>query len=129
MFTSGRVPDGRAGSPLPADGAHGVTRPTQNRLNVADIILAAVGQSSGKLRFEDFTPLPCGDPNCATIGYLLKVGSSGFSRSGPPDGGAPNVRSISDFIDFPGHEGPLQTGRPDEVRLRIRTARRFAQTI
>jgi uncharacterized radical SAM superfamily Fe-S cluster-containing enzyme len=100
MFTSGRVPDGRAGSPLPADGAHGVTRPTLNRLNVADIILAAVGQSSGKLRFEDFTPLPCGDPNCATIGYLLKVGSSGFSRSGPPDGGAPNVRSISDFIDF-----------------------------
>lgn len=57
-----------------------------NRLNTADIILAAVGQSDGKLRFEDFTPLPCGDPNCATIGYLLKVGGQ--------------VRSVSDFIDF-----------------------------
>jgi uncharacterized radical SAM superfamily Fe-S cluster-containing enzyme len=56
------------------------------RLNSADIILAAVAQSKGKLRFEDFTPLPCGDPNCATIGYLLKV-----------DGA---VRSVSDFIDF-----------------------------
>src|SRR5207249_9297139 len=40
----------------------------QTRLNTADIILAAVEQSQGKLRFEDFTPLPCGDPNCATIG-------------------------------------------------------------
>lgn len=30
------------------------------RLNTADIILAAVEQSKGKLRFEDFTPLPCG---------------------------------------------------------------------
>ncbi|HEY5345266.1 MAG TPA: hypothetical protein VIK62_02860, partial [Verrucomicrobiae bacterium] len=57
-----------------------------NRLNTADIILAAVGQSGGKLKFEDFTPLPCGDPNCATIGYLLKVGGQ--------------VRSVSDFIDF-----------------------------
>ena len=55
-------------------------------LNTADIILAAVGQSGGKLRFDDFTPLPCGDPNCATIGYLLKL-----------DG---QVRSVSDFIDF-----------------------------
>jgi 7,8-dihydro-6-hydroxymethylpterin dimethyltransferase len=55
-------------------------------LNSADIILAAVEQSTGKLRFDDFTPLPCGDPNCATIGYLLKVGGQ--------------VRSVSDFIDF-----------------------------
>lgn len=57
-----------------------------DRLNTADIILAAVEQSGGKLRFEDFTPLPCGDPNCATIGYLLRT-----------DAG---VHSISEFIDF-----------------------------
>jgi uncharacterized radical SAM superfamily Fe-S cluster-containing enzyme len=69
MFSSGRIPNSQS-----------------NRLNTADIILAAVGQSSGKLHFEDFTPLPCGDPNCATIGYLLKVGGQ--------------VRSVSDFIDF-----------------------------
>jgi uncharacterized radical SAM superfamily Fe-S cluster-containing enzyme len=55
-------------------------------LNTSDIILAAVAQSSGKLKCEDFTPLPCGDPNCATIGYLLKVGGQ--------------IRSVSDFIDF-----------------------------
>ena len=65
------------------------------RLNTADIILAAVGQSSGQLRFEDFTPLPCGDPNCATIGYLLKVGGQ--------------VRSVSDFIDFKNVQGFLGT--------------------
>jgi hypothetical protein len=66
-----------------------------SRLNTADIILAAVAQSSGKLRFEDFTPLPCGDPNCATIGYLLKVGGQ--------------VRSISDFVDFKNVQGFLGT--------------------
>jgi len=94
IFTSGRTPS------VPSEGR--VPRaPNQNgngksqglvelvppiRLNTADIILAAVGQSSGKLKFDDFTPLPCGDPNCATIGYLLKIGGQ--------------VRSVSDFIDF-----------------------------
>lgn len=68
------------------------------RLNTADIILAAVEQSRGKLCFEDFTPLPCGDPNCATIGYLLKIGDT--------------VRSISDFIDFHNVQGFLR----DRVR-------------
>jgi uncharacterized radical SAM superfamily Fe-S cluster-containing enzyme len=87
MFTSGRIPnsaaagyDRRNGN---EDDGH---RPSPQRLNTADIILAAVEQSSGKLRFDDFTPLPCGDPNCATIGYLLKVGGQ--------------IRSVSDFIDF-----------------------------
>ena len=55
-------------------------------LNTADVILALVEQSATRLRYEDFTPLPCGDPNCATIGYLLKVGGT--------------TRSISDFVDF-----------------------------
>ena len=67
----------------------------QTRLNTADIILAAVGQSSGKLRFDDFTPLPCGDPNCAAIGYLLKIGGQ--------------IRSVSDFIDFKNVQGFLGT--------------------
>jgi uncharacterized radical SAM superfamily Fe-S cluster-containing enzyme len=78
IFTSGRIPDSKP-----------------NRLNTADIILSAVAQSSGKLRFDDFTPLPCGDPNCATIGYLLKV-----------DG---QIRSVSDFIDFKNVQGFLGT--------------------
>ncbi len=78
MFGSGRIPVGQS-----------------NRLNTADIIMGAVAQSSGKLRFEDFTPLPCGDPNCATIGYLLKI-----------DG---QVRSVSDFIDFTDVQGFLGT--------------------
>ena len=96
MFGSGRVPvkvqvsrfkfqgsqsDSTAGRMLEASNLK-----LETRLNTADIILAAVGQSGGKLRFDDFTPLPCGDPNCATIGYLLKL-----------DG---QVRSVSDFIDF-----------------------------
>ncbi len=70
-------------------------------LNTADIILAAVAQSSGQLRFEDFTPLPCGDPNCATIGYLLKLGGQ--------------VRSVSEFIDFAQVQGFLR----DKVRYSL----------
>lgn len=84
MFGSGRVPDSLG-----------------QRLNTADIILGAVEQSRGTLRFEDFTPLPCGDPNCATIGYLLKT----------PDG----VRSISDFVDFAQVQGFLR----DKVRYQL----------
>ena len=70
-------------------------------LNTADIILAAVEQSDGHLRFEDFTPLPCGDPNCATIGYLLKAGG--------------RTHSISDFIDFT----QVQDFLHDKVRYRL----------
>ncbi|MGC6464795.1 MAG: radical SAM protein [Akkermansiaceae bacterium] len=71
MFLNGRIPAS--------------TQPDEH-LNKADIILSCVEASSGKLRFDDFTPLPCGNPNCATIGYLLRT----------PTG----THSISEFIDF-----------------------------
>lgn len=71
------------------------------RLNTADIILAAVEQSEGKLRFEDFTPLPCGDPNCATIGYLLRANGRTYS--------------VSDFIDFT----QVQDFLRDKVRYKL----------
>lgn len=86
MFGSGRVP----GEVDPA-----------RRLNVADIILGLMEQSSGNVRADDFTPLPCGDPNCATIGYLLKLNGE--------------TRSISDFVDF----GTLQGFISDRVRYRL----------
>jgi len=65
----------------------------KQRLNTADILLAAVEQSAGGLRFEDFTPLPCGDPNCATIGYLIRRGDQ--------------VWHVSDFLDFTKLQGFL----------------------
>jgi hypothetical protein len=41
-----------------------------------------VDQAAGLLTAKDFTPLPCGDPNCHTIGYLLRTndGPVGLSR-------------------------------------------------
>jgi uncharacterized radical SAM superfamily Fe-S cluster-containing enzyme len=69
--------------------------PESARLNFADIILSAVGRSKGQLKTNDFTPLPCGDPNCATIGYLLKMNGE--------------IRSVSDFIDFKNVQGFLGT--------------------
>jgi uncharacterized radical SAM superfamily Fe-S cluster-containing enzyme len=107
MFTSGRVPNQSNVQSLKSkvenisarangnDIGHGTLDFGLCRLNTADIILAAVAQSAGRLRFEDFTPLPCGDPNCATIGYLLKIGGQ--------------IRSVSDFIDFKNVQGFLGT--------------------
>jgi uncharacterized radical SAM superfamily Fe-S cluster-containing enzyme len=89
MFTSGRVSRSTLNPQHPT------------RLNTADIILASVGQSGGTLKFEDFTPLPCGDPNCATIGYLLRT----------PAG----IRSISDFVDF----SKVQDFLRDKVRYSL----------
>ncbi len=65
MFTSGRVP--RVESTLPI--APAAPRP----ITVGDVILNVVEQSGGLLGIEDFTPLPCGDPNCHTIAYLLRT--------------------------------------------------------
>jgi uncharacterized radical SAM superfamily Fe-S cluster-containing enzyme len=86
LFTSGRTP-------VYGDGA--------TRLNTADIILGCVEQSRGVLDFAAFTPLPCGDPNCATIGYLLRT----------PAG----LRSISDFVDF----AQVQSFLRDKVRYSL----------
>ena len=89
MFTSGRAPAGdRNGRSV-------------NPFNTADVILALVEQAGGTLRFDDFTPLPCGDPNCATIGYLLKT--------------ADGIRSISDFVDFSKVQGFLR----DKIRYSL----------
>ncbi len=87
MFGSGRVP----------------VMPGGRRVNTADVILAALEQSGGKLRAEDFTPLPCGDPNCATTGYLFKLP------------GGLGVRSASEFIDFASLQGFLR----DKVRYSL----------
>ena len=65
------------------------------RLNTADIILGLLEQSNAKLTVDDFTPLPCGDPNCATIGYLLKTSEG-------------ECRSMSEFIDYSTLQGFLQ---------------------
>lgn len=76
---------------------HGVITPQREnhaRLNTADILLNVVEQSAKRLNFEDFTPLPCGDPNCATIGYLIRQGT--------------NVWPISQFLDFTKLQGFLQ---------------------
>ena len=87
--------------PLFFSGRNEIPAEEDGRLNTADIIVNAVEQSGGQLRFEDFTPLPCGDPNCATIGYLLKTDEG--------------IRSISDFVDFAAVQGFLQ----DRVRYQL----------
>lgn len=86
MFTSGRLPAGSA--------ADMSLRTLPSRLNTADILLAAVEKSAGMLNYEDLTPLPCGDPNCAVIGYLIRT--------------AEGVRSVSDYLNFGELQGFLK---------------------
>ena len=110
MFASGRTPErmkdegGRMNQAAAASAAP--LHPSSFRLHpfpltTADIILAAVEQAAGRLRYEDFTPLPCGDPNCATIGYLLKANGRTYS--------------VSEFIDF----GKVQGFLRDKVRYSL----------
>ncbi len=89
MFGSGRAyPHVNLDLDSETDAAHcgqpsdSVRRPPTERLNVADIVQAAVAQSDGLLVEEDFTPLPCGDPNCHTVAYLIRRGDQliGLSR-------------------------------------------------
>ena len=77
MFGSGRAYDGfnledLTGSPNNGEVNATVQTPTMRRLNVADIITGVVSQSDGLVAEKDFTPLPCGDPNCHTVAYLLR---------------------------------------------------------
>lgn len=73
MFASGRVP---VESKLP------IARDTPAPISVGEVILNLVEQAPDLLAVDDFTPLPCGDPNCHTIGYLLRTddGPAGLSR-------------------------------------------------
>ncbi|MEZ6097200.1 MAG: radical SAM protein [Pirellulaceae bacterium] len=78
MFGSGRAYAGfnaAANDLVPLTSATtSIEWPPIRRLNVSDIIVAAVEQSDGVLCEADFTPLPCGDPNCHTVAYLLRRG-------------------------------------------------------
>ncbi|MCC6233521.1 MAG: radical SAM protein [Verrucomicrobiales bacterium] len=101
-FRSGRSP-----RPAPLSAITPSTPPTpatSDRLNSADILLAAVEQSDGQLSTADFTPLPCGDPNCAIIGYLLKLEGQ--------------IRPVSEFVDFAHIQGFLRDRlqfRPEDL--------------
>jgi hypothetical protein len=88
-------------------------------LNTADIILAAGRAIGCRLRFDDFTPLPCGDPNCATIGYLFKT-----PRACARSASSSTSRQVQ---GFPPRQNPLQPRRPRAMRLRVGAARRTVE--
>ena len=87
LFTSGRLPEEVAADlPVPRQAP-------ATRLHTSDLLLTMIDQAKGDLRFEDFTPLPCGDPNCATIGYLIRDGEA--------------FQPVSNFVDFSKLQGFL----------------------
>jgi len=64
-FTSGRIEVESSTLPI----ARSAARP----LSVGDIVHALAAQAPEFVSAADFTPLPCGDPNCHTIGYVLRT--------------------------------------------------------
>lgn len=90
LFLSGRTTSTPADQVLP----HPITP--------ADIILGLNEQSSGTMALDDFTPLPCGDPNCSIIGWLFRMEGKFFSPS-------------AFNIDVPA----LQASLPDRVKYDI----------
>lgn len=91
VFGNGRTPG--SGATVAATPFARTPRENTTRLNTSDVLLNLVERSGGQLRYADFTPLPCGDPNCATIGYLIRRGSQ--------------VWHVSDFLDFTKLQGFL----------------------
>jgi uncharacterized radical SAM superfamily Fe-S cluster-containing enzyme len=98
MFTSGRVANVESRTlpvfPGAGTGAGTNVRGIVNTMGVSDAVRACVEQAPELLAEADFTPLPCGDPNCHTIGYILRTpaGPVGLSR----------------LIDVPKYAGFLQ---------------------
>jgi uncharacterized radical SAM superfamily Fe-S cluster-containing enzyme len=92
VFTSGRVAavESRTLPVFPGGGAATVVE----AMGVADAVRACVTQAPEFLCEADFTPLPCGDPNCHTIAYVLRT----------PDGPV----GLSRLIDVPKYAGFLQ---------------------
>src|SRR5262245_18443939 len=70
-------------------------------LGVADVCQALATQAPELVCEAGFTPLPCGDPNCHTIGYLLRT----------PAG----IVGLSKFVDL----SSLQGFRANRVDYRI----------
>lgn len=84
MFTSGRLPQTveltREKAAIdPALRPATIAPPTP--ISVADVIRAIVDQAPESIRDGDFTPLPCGDPNCHTIAYVLRLDDSPTPRT------------------------------------------------
>jgi uncharacterized radical SAM superfamily Fe-S cluster-containing enzyme len=88
VFTSGRIAPIESRT-LPVFGSG-----TVHALGVSDVVRACVAQAPELLSEADFTPLPCGDPNCHTIAYVLRT----------PDGPV----GLSRLIDVPTYAGFLQ---------------------
>ena len=44
-----------------------------DRVTIAGVIRRAEEQTAGRLRYEDFYPLPCSHPLCVSLTYLLKL--------------------------------------------------------
>ncbi len=88
MFLSGRSPVPKTAAVLPQP------------ITVADVMLGLNDQSNGMISLDDFTPLPCGDPNCATVGWMIRKGGKYYSLSKSGVDLAPLQAMVPDRINY-----------------------------
>lgn len=88
MFLSGRTQVKKVGQPLPQP------------INSADIVLGLMEQSQDFMIPEDFTPLPCGDPNCTTISWLFRKGGVYKTLTGLGINTAKAQSNMSDRLNY-----------------------------
>lgn len=64
--------------PATYSGRHVLPSELESRLTFPDVIDRIALQTGGKVRAEDFFPLPCAHPNCHSIAYSYREGSDVF---------------------------------------------------
>lgn len=88
VFTSGRV------APVESRTLPVARVAVAETIGVSDVVRACVTQAPELLAEADFTPLPCGDPNCHVIAYVLRT------PTGPV--------GLGTLVDVPRYAGFLQ---------------------
>jgi uncharacterized radical SAM superfamily Fe-S cluster-containing enzyme len=67
-----------------------------DRMTIPGVIKALDAQSGGRLKYEDFYPLPCSHPQCVSLTYLLRM----------PDG---DYLPFPRFVDYSKHTDLLKS--------------------
>lgn len=82
--------------PATYSGRHVLPEDLERRITFPDVIRAIASQTDGLFREDDFLPLPCAHPNCHSLTYAYRSGSS--------------VIPLTRFIDARNHLDILANG-------------------
>ena len=82
--------------PATYSGRHVLPETLERRITFPDVVRAVAEQTDGLFALDDFLPLPCAHPNCHSLSYAYRTGST--------------VVPVSRFIDARNHLDLLANG-------------------